>query len=222
MKLLRIQIRSWTASFRYPGFISGFQPSLPVPPLSTIYGLISAARGIYTTPSDTAAGYIFQSKGKAVDLETIYELDDTSLKAGMNVVRREILYEPELFLYLNNLEFEKDFKAPHYPLLLGRSSDLAFVSSVKVIDVDLKENTRIGGSIFPFKTKGLYGMLQALPSYFSEEIPRKARDTRPFYLVESDFSGARLSMRPIMSSEPYLFDDEMNWGIYLHYAKDIS
>ena len=47
MKAFRIHITSWTASFRYPNLISGYQPSLVVPPLSTVFGLFSAAVGDY-------------------------------------------------------------------------------------------------------------------------------------------------------------------------------
>ena len=74
MKYLRILIEGWTASFRYPAFISGFQPTLPVPPLSTIYGLLSAAKGELVTPDETNVGFVFDYDAKAVDLETIYEL----------------------------------------------------------------------------------------------------------------------------------------------------
>ncbi len=51
MKAYRIHLTSWTASFRYPNLISGYQPSLVVPPLATIYGLISAAAGDYISGS---------------------------------------------------------------------------------------------------------------------------------------------------------------------------
>ena len=90
MKVLRIKVEGWTASFRYPGFISGFQPTLPVPPVSTIYGLISAARGEFTVPEDVSTGYVFDFESKAVDLETIYELSP-GLSAKSNVVKREFL-----------------------------------------------------------------------------------------------------------------------------------
>ena len=45
MQLLRVGLSGWTASFRYPAFISGFQPTLPVPPLSTIYGILVGREG---------------------------------------------------------------------------------------------------------------------------------------------------------------------------------
>ena len=53
--------------------ISGFQPTLPLPPLSALYGLLTAAKGDWVTPHDAAIGFVFKSNGKAVDLETVYE-----------------------------------------------------------------------------------------------------------------------------------------------------
>ena len=110
MKTSRILIEGWVTSFRYPAFISGFQPSLPVPPLSTIYGLISAAKGDLVTPKDLSVGYVFTHRGKAVDLETIYEL--AGLKGKSNVIKREFLVDPKLYLYLDDPGYEKYFKIP--------------------------------------------------------------------------------------------------------------
>ena len=44
MKVLRVHITGWVSSFRNPLFISGFQPTLPLPPLSALYGLLTAAK----------------------------------------------------------------------------------------------------------------------------------------------------------------------------------
>jgi CRISPR-associated protein Cas5t len=217
MKVARIHICGWTASFRYPTFVSGFQPSLPVPPLSTIYGLLSAAKGEIVTPNETAVGFIFQSKGKAVDLETIYELQDTALQAKSNVVRREILFEPELYLYLPDLNFAKHFKTPAYPLLLGRSTELVTVKQIKVIELAQKENVRVGGSIFPFSPNlKVSGKLQALPTHFTDQMPRQAVGTKPFCLVETDFSGKSLNLRPQIYDKKIHYDAEKDWGIYFY------
>ena len=43
----RVRLSSWTCSFRYPNLISGFQPTLHVPPVSTVLGLLNAAAGRY-------------------------------------------------------------------------------------------------------------------------------------------------------------------------------
>jgi CRISPR-associated protein Cas5t len=217
MKVARIYISGWTASFRYPAFISGFQPTLPVPPLSTIYGLLSAAKGELVMPSNTQVGFVFQSKGRAVDLEAIYELHDTPLRANTNVVKRELLYEPELFLYVSDLAFVDHFRLPRYPLLLGRSTELAMVVRSEHFELEERSDVRIGGSIFPFGTdNAVTGILQALPTHFTDEIPRRAVGTRPFYVIETDFSGKTQMKRPLRFKQPIYYDAEYDWGVYMH------
>lgn len=205
MKYLRILIEGWTASFRYPAFISGFQPTLPVPPLSTIYGLLSAAKGELVTPNETNVGFVFTSDAKAVDLETVYELK--GLKGNKsNVAKREFLFNPSLYLYIDNLEFKKYFKNPTYPMLLGRSSDLAIISEIKEIDLEMKNNVKLGKTILPFGTDGAFGVIQALPTHFSDSIPRKAIGTKPYLLMNQFFN---------YSGDCY-FDSELDWGVWIH------
>ena len=77
MKVIRVHITGWVSSFRNPLFISGFQPTLPLPPLSALYGLLTAAKGDWVTPHDVQIGFVFQSNGKGIDLETVYEFEET-------------------------------------------------------------------------------------------------------------------------------------------------
>ncbi len=205
MKLLRILIEGWTASFRYPAFISGFQPTLPVPPLSTIYGLLSAVKGELVTPNETNVGFVFDYDSKSVDLETIYELKGLRGNKS-NVAKREFLFNPKLYLYLDNLDFKKFFRKPTYPILLGRSSDLAFINEIKEIDVKMKKNIRLGKTILPYGLKGSFGVIQALPTHFSNEIPRKAIGTKPFILMNQFFD----------YSEECYYDEELDWGVWIH------
>lgn len=205
MKYLRILIEGWTASFRYPAFISGFQPTLTVPPLSTIYGLLSAAKGELVTPDETNVGFVFDYDAKAVDLETIYELK--GLKGNKsNVAKREFLFNPSLYLYTDDLEFKKYFKNPAYPILLGRSSDLAIISEIKEIEMEKKNNVKLGKTILPFGIEGAFGIIQALPTHFSDSIPRKAIGTKPYLLMNQFFD---------YSGDCY-FDSELNWGVWIH------
>lgn len=205
MKYLRILIEGWTASFRYPAFISGFQPTLPVPPLSTIYGLLSATKGELVTPDETNVGFVFDYDAKAVDLETIYELK--GLKGNKsNVAKREFLFNPSLYLYTDDLEFKKYFKNPAYPILLGRSSDLAIISEIKEIEMEKKNNVKLGKTILPFGIEGAFGIIQALPTHFSDSIPRKAIGTKPYLLMNQFFD---------YSGDCY-FDSELNWGVWIH------
>ena len=86
MKGYRITLSSWTASFRYPNLISGYQPSLVVPPLSTIYGLISAAAGNMCRPVNLAVGYVFKFEHQAIELETIYQFNKNPLPRPPNLI----------------------------------------------------------------------------------------------------------------------------------------
>lgn len=205
MDYYRISIRGWTASFRYPTFISGYQPSLPVPPISTVYGLISAAKGEIITPEVADVGYVFKSKAKTVDLETIYELTD-SLKAKSNVCRREILYEPELYIYVSRKELADAFLRPYYPLLLGRQTELVMVTEIKRINLVPKRGTVVGGTLLPFPMEGVSGIIQALPLYMTDTIPRQAVGVRPFYILDKFIE---------FSQKELLVDEEKGWGIWL-------
>ena len=75
MRVYRIEITSWTASFRYPNVISGYQPTLLVPPLSTVLGMINACAGKYLDYKDEEIGYYFEYFAKSEDLETIYQIE---------------------------------------------------------------------------------------------------------------------------------------------------
>lgn len=207
LKALRIYIKGWTASFRYPIFISGFQPTLPVPPLSTIYGILSAVKGDVVTPDDVKVGYIFKSSGKFVDLETLYELDDKNV-AKSNVCKRETLADPELYIYLDDLSYAPYFRNPSYPILLGRSQDIAMVKEVKEVELEIVDSkVYFGGTTVPFPTKHVHGLIQALPTHFTDTIPRKAVGTRPYHVL-GEFMNVNI--------DECCYDGELKMGVYLH------
>jgi CRISPR-associated protein Cas5t len=208
MRVLRVHLTGWTASFRYPIFVTGYQPTLPVPPVSTIYGLISAAKGGYVTPEHTRVGYVMRSEAKGIDLETIYMLSGKSSSAVSNVCKREFLLNPDIYLYITNIGFKEAFKKPAYPLLLGRSSDLAMISEIKEIQLVQKSGRkRVGCTVVPFGIQGVWGALQALPTYFSDTIPREAMGVKPYYILQDfiEYDG-----------DEFLYDEEMDWGVYIN------
>ena len=205
MKALRVLLSAWTASFRHPDLISGYQPTLPCPPLSTVYGILSAAKGELISPKDVGVGYVFTSESKSVDLETIYELSP-GLTAKSNVIRREFLFNPKLWLYITDLSFEDCFKAPYYPLLMGRSSDLTSVDNIQTVDLIEKEGALLGKTILPFGLKGANGLVKALPTHFTDAIPRKAVGTQAYILMDTFFKYPSKS----------LYDSEMDWAVWLY------
>lgn len=188
MKVFRIYITSWTASFRYPNLISGFQPTLPVPPLSTIYGMISSAMGHYYTPESIELGYSFRTFGKAVDLETIYQMEDSVKNVKSNVIRREFLFDNHLWIYTKKKEIADSFKEPFFQILLGRTGDLATINEVVEIEVEpCTQLSKLKGTIVPFGKYILAAPISALPVYFSDTIPRRNVGTKPYYLLESNY-----------------------------------
>ena len=205
MRVLRVHITGWVSSFRNPLFISGFQPTLPMPPLSALYGILTAAKGDWVTPHDAAIGFVFHSQGKAVDLETVYEFGG-KLDAKSNINRREFLVHPELYLYTPEMWLREAFERPKYTLLMGRSSDLATVKSIDEIELKNKSKTTYQNTILPFPDLQLHGQVQALPTHFTAEIPRRPCGTRAYCLVTEE----------IQYRGDVLHDPDMDWGVYLH------
>ncbi len=213
MKVYRIHITSWTASFRYPNLISGFQPSLVVPPLSTIYGLISAAAGRYICADDLPLGYIFKFGSQIIDLETIYQISSKGnwLQTKPNVIRRQILFDASLRLYIEEASIAHCFYNPVFQLLLGRSGDLASVRAIEEIELQRVDKLeRLRGTIVPMKTIPLGAPIQPLPISFTNEIPRRNIGTRPFFLLEYDFK------QPEPLPEIGFYDAELEEQIYWH------
>ncbi|MBW2119762.1 MAG: type I-B CRISPR-associated protein Cas5 [Deltaproteobacteria bacterium] len=213
MKAYKIHITSWTASFRHPNLISGYQPSLTVPPLSTIYGLISSATGDYVSPFDIALGYVFKFDSQAIDIETIYQVNIKSspLNTKQNVIRRQVLFDNNLWLYVHDPRVAEAFLNPQFQLLLGRSNDLASVISVGEIELEqIDELTKLKGTIIPMGVIPLSAPIQALPIGFTNEIPRRGIGTRPFFLLEYDYE------QPEAIHESGYFDLELSCEIYWH------
>ena len=189
-QVFTIDITSWTASFRYPNLISGFQPTLEVPPLSTVLGLINAAAGHYIKHQNLEIGYYFEFQSKAVDLETIYQIESNKGKATnnakSNVIRREFLFDNFLRIYTTNRAIAEYFNQPVFPLLLGRMNDLATVSQNHLTEKALEtvENAdKICGQIIPLTGNFLPGVVQALPVYFTDNIPRNNLGTSPYSVI---------------------------------------
>jgi len=166
--------------------------------------LLSSIKGEIVKPDDLTVGFIFDYESKAVDLEQIYEIKSLSGNKS-NIIKREFLVNPKMYLYVNDLEFRKYFESPYYHVLLGRSSDLAMIKCIDTVDLSKKSNVKLGKTILPFGTEGAYGILQALPISFTEDVPRKTAQTKPFILMDNYYN----------YSEECHYDEELDKGIWL-------
>ena len=215
MIIYRIHISSWTASFRYPNMISGYQPTLPVPPMSTINGLISAAMGYYFHVNTEKLGFIFSSKGKQIDLETIYQMGNANTGIKSNVVKREFLHDIDLVLYTDSIYIKKAFEKPFFPLLLGRSSDLATVNSITQLSLDeIDTLSNLKGTILPFLKYQIPALIQALPLYFTDTFPRQNVGTTPYCMLPIDYTNSVEIKAKGVQDKFMLNDKEYEWDVY--------
>lgn len=225
MEVFKIDITSWTSSFKYPNLISGFQPTLEVPPISTVLGLINAAAGKYVKHEKLKIGYYFEFEVKQIDLETIYQIEahDKGYPKNTtksNIINREFLFNNHLILYVQNEEIADYFRLPFYPLLLGRSNDLATVNSI--VDVNLEEihnAEKIKGQIIPLIGNFLPGLIQPLPKYFSDTIPRNNLGTEAYSIISYNASDGQTKLTAYIDflksgKEVHIYFHELDFNSY--------
>lgn len=214
MKVFKVDITSWTASFKYPNLISAFQPTLEVPPISTILGLINAAAGRYVKHGKLKLGYYFEFEAKGCDVETVYQIEGHEKGypkhvAKSNVINREFLFNNHLVLYLCDEYIASVFSQPIFPLLLGRSNDLATVNGVEEVDLqEIEKGEKIVGQIVPFGGNCLAGDIQPLPKYFSETIPRNNWGTEIYSVISWQAKD--------MSTKLKVYSDTLSSGKVVH------
>ncbi|MBX6423905.1 type I-B CRISPR-associated protein Cas5b [Thermosulfurimonas sp. F29] len=195
LKAVRIVLKSYTASFRVPHF-HGRQLSLGVPPFSTVFGLISAAAGRWVLPEKDIPwiGYRFSYKGRGEDLETIISYKEKGPhyekgKLVKNVFYREFLFDCELVLYLPR-EWEDYFRRPRFPLLLGRSQDVAYVAEIKNVELFQADKGKLQGILLPYRyvfSWGIPAVIYNLPVAFEDFSHRKILNLQIVGVVEKTF-----------------------------------
>lgn len=207
MQVLKIELEGVTTSFRYPHFMVGRQPSYAMPPPATIYGHIASALGDYPERKEVRFAYSFSYAGKGDDLESIHMAEvkpgwidkkagiPRNLEAVINPLPREIFLAPRLSLYLDvpNLEaWHKAFREPRYPVLLGRSQDLASYSTVKLVDLVERETGYLEGTLLTteFRKRTNAGVFINMPRYINPENRRQV-EWEMYLVVESKLRVSR-------------------------------
>jgi CRISPR-associated protein Cas5t len=163
MRVLKIELEGVTTSFRYPHFLVGRQPTFAMPPPATIYGHIASALGEYPDPDSFRFAYTFTHGGTVDDYEHTWLIKvdrsargwahPANISANMNPTLRQIFYAPSLTLYLETSDLEayrQAFLEPRYPVLLGRSQDLASYKNVQIIELEDTETGYYEHTILPW------------------------------------------------------------------------
>ncbi|MCS0639186.1 CRISPR-associated protein Cas5 [Streptomyces sp. LP05-1] len=132
----RVEFYAPVASFRDPLF-PGVTRGLPVPPPSTVRGLLAAATGEEAEP--VPLGMAAWAEGAGIDAETYHPIaanrSNPSVrgrvragKGGMTIRDRPFLVDVRLVLWLPGADGERiagALRRPRWPLRLGRSQDVA-------------------------------------------------------------------------------------------------
>lgn len=187
MRVLRITARGFTASFRYPHFMMGLQPTYNMPPPATLYGHIASALGEQFDPAGVRFAVHFSYMHKQADIETTILLKEASgkmpqdkslpkvLEGNPNPFQREILFFPRLTLYINRPEWLDAFRHPRYAVCLGRSQDLFSYQSVEVIDSQPTPNAYLEHTLLPYDFVRLTASGQSIlmPRYLQNKRKRQ-------------------------------------------------
>jgi CRISPR-associated endonuclease/helicase Cas3 len=161
-EVLRVEVDAPVVSFRDPMF-PGRSRCLPVPPPSTVAGMLGAAAGSMAAVDGVSVGMAFTAEGGGEDLETYQPINrDGSLapvrgrvregKGGPTAIPRPFLADAHLTLWLAAAEvasWEAALRRPVWGLRLGRSQDLAYVSVMGVETLSRADHARVGHALVP-------------------------------------------------------------------------
>lgn len=162
MRFLKIKCLGSFNSYRQPDFHT-YHKTLPLPPKTTIAGLIGSALGI--SPAEVneqwlianrfKMGIVGSSYGQANDLWQIRKYESKQIKAYQSgkedapyktaVIVRELLYGSKITIYLtfdDNEDFviiESALKYPKWALSLGREDELVKIESIEDIHLSIEK-----------------------------------------------------------------------------------
>jgi CRISPR-associated protein Cas5t len=164
MRVARVQIRAPVTSFRHPFFVTGRQPTFDFPPPSTVYGHCASALGDWPERKSFFFGMHFTFRSKARDLEhqhittplggktkiRVPPPDGPRATTEINVqpVVRDFLYDTVLTLYLPT-GLAAAFRDPVFPVILGRSQDLAEITDVDEVELARPVRARLEHTLLP-------------------------------------------------------------------------
>jgi len=160
VEAIRAEFTAPVASFRDPMF-PGVTRCLPVPPPSTLRGMLAAATGNPAEP--VTLGMAAHAEGGGIDLETYHPVstDGTNPavagrvragKGGMTIRNRPFLAMLEVTLWIPQPDAARiaaALRRPVWGLRLGRSQDAVYLRSVTDVQLEPAENAVVGDALAP-------------------------------------------------------------------------
>lgn len=246
MQVARVLVHATVTSFRHPFFVTGRQPTSLFPPPSTIHGHCASALGSWPDPGGFVFGIYFTFRSRAVDLEHQHLTERVSPRARTTVptpegrrqattettvqpVLREFLFDASLTLYLEP-GLGDAFRAPVYPVVLGRSQDLAEVVSVDIVTLRRGDRVRLEHTLLPWRLRPCVpgGSTVLLSRYISEPPKREAAFERYIALHDPMFVGGKsddrrtvlrvegIELDALWCDPDHVDDEGFGRGVWMH------
>lgn len=246
MEVARVVVQAPVTSFRHPFFVTGKQPTSTFPPPSTIHGHCASMLGDWPDPASFRFGLHFTFRSIGIDLEHQHLAEALGPRARQTVqtaqgmlrattevsvqpVLREFLFDVTLTLYLAP-DLAEAFLAPVYPVVLGRSQDLAEIVSVEVITLRRGERIRLEHTLLPWTLRPCIpaGATVLLSRYIGEPPRRAAQFERYIALHDPVFAGGDptdrasvlrvegIELDGLWSDAEYVDEDGFERGVWMH------
>jgi len=250
MDVARVVMHAPVTSFRHPFLVTGKQPTAHFPPPSTIHGHCASMLGRWPDPESFYFGLHFTFRSIAIDLEhqhlteavkgrsrqtiqTAQGAVRATTEVSVQPVSREFLFDASLTLYLAP-DIAEAFRAPVYPVVLGRSQDLAEVISVDIITLRRGERVRLEHTLLPWRLRPCIpaGTTVLLSRYISEPPRREAEFDRYIALhdavvIGGDPADSRCVLRvegiefdALWSDPEYVDDEGFERGVWMHNLRE--
>lgn len=206
LRVTRVTVHAPVTSFRHPFFVVGVQPSFDMPPPSTVHGHCASALGRWPDPRDFFFGIHFTFRSKVRDLEHQHITSAAATRAKpvqsqygpmqptteivVQPVAREMLFDATMTLYVEPSVGDA-FRAPVFPMTLGRSQDLAEVLEVTPVTLERPARARLEHTLLPqsIRPRVSFGATVLLSRYVSEPPERRATFGQYIVLHEPVFFG---------------------------------
>ena len=186
IRALHVRLEGFTASFRHPLVLSGTQISTPVPAYSHLLGMISACAGRIVTPDETRIGFEFRCQSRDLELERTvrWQVDKQGrLKPhskGQGISYRQVYWQPQLDLFVSNLDLKPAFEQPAATPCFGRSQDIAWIKWWREVELNPVPEGALGPTLIPYPQPGVAGFIVRLPEWFDNTVLGRLRRPGPF------------------------------------------
>jgi CRISPR-associated Cas5-like protein len=157
---LRVDLTAPVASFRDP-MLPGVARGLPVPPPSTLRGMLAAATGNPAEP--VTIGIAAHAQGGGIDLETYHPVKTDGSnpavggrvragKGGMTIRDRPFLAMLDVTIWVPQPDADRiaaALRRPVWGLRLGRSQDIVHVRDIARVELVPAQEAEVGYALAP-------------------------------------------------------------------------